>query len=467
MTKKTDTIIDTIEVGIENRLLETNAGAHDGKPELSAGPMGDVSRIRHAKSTWRRWTIAGLLVMTIIVNYLDRGNLSIAMPTIRHDLSLDDQQMGLVLSAFQWTYAIAIVPMGLVVDRIGPRRAVIAAGLAWTLCAAATGLARNLTGLVLFRACLGLAEAPTFPAAIKVVDSWFPNREKALSVAMYEVAVQVGSAGAPLLGALLISRLSWRFMFVTMGLLSLVPLLIWFLRYRQPEDDPLLEPEERRLIMSGRTNERTEATSFAEWRSLFRHRQTWTMIAGGLSFSGMYGFYLWLPIYLQQTRHFSLLRAGGSMSLLGLAGITGVVTGAFLSDLLIRRGFDVLVARCAVIAGAALLGATTIAGAAVFHSNLALLAAIAIDMFACSMISAPWWALVPVVSPSARLVASLGSLQNGGSFLGAAISPLAIGWLLDHGFDFKAVLALSAGFALSTAVIYGAVLRNPIKNATG
>lgn len=425
--------------------------------------MHDVSTVTGAVKTRRRWATGGLLGLVIVVNYLDRGNLSIALPVIRHDWSLSNLQVGIILSAFQWTYAFANVPMGWAVDRFGPRRVIIAAGLAWTLAAAATGLATGLAALVGLRAFLGLAESPMFPAGIKVVDSWFPHREKAVAVASFEVAVQIGLAVAPILAALLIVSLGWRLMFAAIGALSVLPLLIWFFAYREPENDPALNPEERLLIMSGRKQTVSAPPSFAEWRGLFTQHQTWAMIAGGLSFAGMQSFYAWLPIYLHQTRHFSLVKAGSSVSLLGLAGIAGVITGALLSDLAIRRGWQVLAARRLLVVTGSLLGAAAIAATALLQGSGAMLAAIAVGSLAGGLAAASWWALVPAVAPNDRLVASLGSLQNGGAFLGAAVGPLLIGWLLDHGYDFHTILAVSAGFALLGAVIYGVVLRRPIE----
>jgi ACS family glucarate transporter-like MFS transporter len=215
--------------------------------------------------------------------------------------------------------------------------------------------------------------------------------------------------------------------------------------------------------MSGRKQHDAAPPSFAEWRRLFAHLQTWAMMAGGVSFAGMQSFYAWLPIYLHQTRGFSLVKAGGSVSLLGLASIFGVVTGALLSDHAIRRGWQVLAARRLLVVSGSLLGAAAIGATAFLQGSGAMLAAIAVGSLAGGLAAASWWALVPAVAPNDRLVASLGSLQNGGAFLGAAAGPLLIGWLLDHGYDFHAVLAASAGFALLGAAIYGIVLRNPIR----
>jgi sugar phosphate permease len=421
-----------------------------------------LTKLRVTKTS-RRWTTGGLLALLIIVNQLDRGNLSIAIPSIRKDLPLTNLQVGMILGAFQWTYAISNIPMGLIVDRFGPRRVVAFAGLVWTLCAAATGLMTSLVGLVAMRACLGVSESPIFPAGIKVVDAWFPNTEKAAAVAMYEVAVQIGMTGAPLLGALLVVQLGWRTMFVAVALLSLVPLLFWFLRYRRPEEDGLLAPEERALILAGRETTVAAPPSVGEWGNLFRYVQTWAMMAGGFSYAGMMAFYLWLPIYLQQTRHFSIMRAGGSLALLGLVGIAGVTSGALLSDFLIRRGLQVLAARRLLVTGGALLGGAAITYTAFYQSDATMLIAIGVGSFASGLMSASWWALVPAIAPDRRLVASLGSLQNGGAYLGAAIAPLVIGKLLDTGFTFHAVLAISSAFAAVCAVIYGILLRDPME----
>jgi MFS family permease len=427
--------------------------------------MHDLTTIAGTVNTRRRWTTGGLLGLLIVVNYLDRGNLNIALPAIRHDWSLTNFQVGMILSAFQWTYAFANVPMGWAVDRFGPRRVIIAAGLAWTVSAAATGISTGLAGLVAVRAALGLAESPMFPAGIKVVDSWFPHREKAGAVALFEVAVQIGLAAAPILGALLVVRFGWRLMFVIIGALSIIPLLIWVRSYRQPEQDSALHPDELVLILSGRKQRVPKPPRLSEWRGLFTHVQTWAMIAGGVSFAGMQSFYAWLPIYLHQTRHFSLVKAGGSVSLLSLAAMIGIITGALLSDLAIRRGWEVLAARRLLVVAGSLLGAAAIAATAFLQGSGAMLAAIAVGSLAGGLAAASWWALVPAVAPNDRLVASLGALQNGGAFLGAAVAPLLVGWLLDHGYDFHTVLVVSAGFALLGAAIYGMALRRPILDA--
>ncbi len=410
----------------------------------------------------RRWTIVGLLSWIIIVDLFARSNLGIAIPAIRHEYTLSNLQVGTIFSVFQLAYALSHVPMGLVVDRFGPRRVILFAGLAWTVFAAATGFVTNFATLLAMRIGLGITESPVFPAGIKIVDAWFPNREKAMAVAMYEVAVQIGFAGAPLLGALILVSAGWREMFVAMALLSLIPLVIWFFRYQEPEDDKNLTTKERNLILAGRSSTATTPPEFAEWLALFKQVQPWGMVAGGVSNAMLMGAYLWLPIYLQQSRHFSVVNAGGSLSLFGLAGIAGVVAGALLSDRLINRGGEVLASRRKVLVLALLLASAAITCTTIFQSNTAMLITISIGYFGTGLGTAPAWALVPAISPNPKLVASLGSLQNGGWQLGLAISPLVIGWFLDHGLDFHFVLGFSAGFAVLSAFIYGALLRSPM-----
>jgi len=405
-----------------------------------------------------------LLSWIIIVDLFARSNLGIAIPTIRHQFSLTNLQVGTIFSAFQLAYALSHVPMGLIVDRFGVRRVILFAGLAWTVFAAATGLVTSLATLLAMRVGLGITESPVFPAGIKIVDAWFPNREKALAVATYEVAVQIGFAGAPLLGALILVNIGWRQMFVAMALLSLIPLAIWFFYYKQPENDEKLTTAERDLIMTGRTDTSNTPPKLSEWFALFTQIQPWGMVAGGVSNAMLMGAYLWLPIYLQQSRHFSVVHAGGSLSLFGLAGIAGVIAGALLSDRLINRGGEVLASRRKVLVLALLLASAAITCTTLFQSNAAMLITISIGYFGTGLGTAPAWALVPAISPNPKLVASLGSLQNGGWQLGLAISPLAIGWLLDHGFEFHFILGISAGFAVLSALIYGALLRSPMRS---
>ncbi len=424
--------------------------------------MHDIVPPPHAVTTNRRWAVGTLLSLLIMVNYMERGNLTIAIPVIKHSLKLDNLQAGMILAAFQGVYAFSNVPMGWIVDRFGPRRVIMFAGTAWTFCAAATGLANSLVALMIIRACLGVSESPIFPAGIKVVDSWFPNREKARAIAMYEVAGQIGVASGPLLGAIFILSLGWHLMFVAMASLGVLPVAIWFIFYRQPENDSRLKNEERALIMAERKQSRLDPASISEWFGLFTYPQSWLLFFGGMSFAGWQGFYLWLPIYLREARHFSLVHAGGSVSLLSLGGIAGLIVGSLFSDQLIRRGRQPLSARRITIVLGALLGGAAISCTAFFQSDAGLLTTLAIGSFAGGSITASWWSLVPVVAPNPRLVASLGSMQNSGIMVGSSILPVVIGGLLDHGYNFYVIISVSAAFSLLSATIYGVLLRKPI-----
>lgn len=162
-----------------------------------------------------------LLVASGITNYMDRGTLAVANSAIRQEMGVSLVQMGWLLSAFAWSYALAQLPVGALVDRIGPRRLLGFGLVLWSLAQAAGGLVHSFTQFVASRIILGLGEAPQFPSAARVVSNWFPVRERGLPTGVFNAASPLGSALAPPLLTLLIVYLNWRWMFVLMGVLGL------------------------------------------------------------------------------------------------------------------------------------------------------------------------------------------------------------------------------------------------------
>nr|WP_269110950.1 MFS transporter [Acetobacter senegalensis] len=411
------------------------------------------------RSGHRRWFVCSQLALIIMVNYLDRGNLGVVLPQIQKEFALSNSQLGLVMSAFQWTYAFANVAMGFAVDFIGPRWLILIAGMGWTICAASTGIAQGLLGLVAARALLGLMESPMFPAGIRIVTTWFPDRERAVAISFYEIATSTGNLLAPLLAAILAQLFGWRVMFLTIAALTIPLLGFWAFFYREPEADPKLSRREYDYIQSGISQSGMgRRPGITQWLFLLTQWRTWIMITGGMSLAGTQSFLLWLPNYLQLVQHFSLLEVGKTLSVFGLFHIAGIILGSFLSDRLVRRNVPVLRARTLVLSAGAFCGGIMLAFVALTSSLPPLLVLVSSGYFFLGIGVTSWWALVPVAAPRAELVASLGSLQNGGLFLGMALSPLLSGWLLDHGYGYGVLMVFSSAFGAMAAVLYGYVL---------
>jgi MFS family permease len=413
-----------------------------------------------------RWAIVGVITLLAITNYLDRGNLSVAAPVIRKDLGISATQMGVVLSAFVWPYAIMNLPTGWAIDRFGARTMMALAAGAWSIVAILTGAARSVGAFIGLRMALGLAEAPMFPAALKATNAWFPDREKAAATSIYISGTQVGLAIAPPIATALMLALGWPAMFVIMGLLGFMALAGWLVLYRQPEDSRWAGPDELAYIRAGQAAPDGAGPATArkatgrEWAGLFRYPATWVMMTAAFGLQYVFWFYItWLPTYLESAQHFTIRRAGLLAALPYIAGAIAVLLGGRISDRLIIRGLEPIRARRYTIACGALLTAIALFVTAFSHGAALAVTLLVAGEFTYSLTSGPYWTLAADMVRTPGLVASIASIQNFGGFLGGACAPILTGVLVDHFGGFGMALAVAALLVLISAVLYGIVLR--------
>lgn len=416
-----------------------------------------------------RWVIIAVITLLTITNYLDRGNLSVAAPQIMHDLHISNTMMGVILSAFVWPYAIMNLPTGWAIDRFGAKvMLTLAAGL-WSLVALLTGFARHVEIFIGLRVALGVSEAPLFPAALKATDAWFPDHEKAVATSIYISATQVGLAIAPPAATVLMAAFGWPAMFIIMGTFGFIAVLGWVVIYREPGSHPWLHPDEKAYIEAGQLKDQSvqpeisagdSTVSAREWLSLFRYPTTWFMVIGGFSLQYVFWFYIsWLPTYLQRAQGFAIDRAGFFAAVPYIAGGIAVLVGGQLSDALIVRGTDPFKARRYVMAGAALLTALTMFATALSSGPSIAVVLLTLGMFTYSLSSANYWTLAGNAATTKRFVASIGSIQNFGGFLGGACAPIATGILVDRFGGFVPALITAGALALLSAFMYAVALR--------
>jgi MFS family permease len=424
---------------------------------MNASPTNKKTpiRIRH------RQTIAlVLLVLTGVINYLDRATLAVANEYIRADLGLSLGQMGLLLSAFSWSYALCQLPVGALVDKIGPRWLLGTGLVIWSVAQAAGGLAANFGWFVIARIVLGIGEAPQFPSAARVVSNWFPLRARGTPTGIYNSASPLGVALAPLVLTPLILATSWHWAFFLTGALGLVAALIWVSVYRDPVRAEMSEAEHSYLD-EGQAAGVAQATSFASWRALFRYRATWGMLLGFFGSVYLNWVYLtWLPGYLRTQRHMELAQAGFAASVPFLCGFAGALVAGWASDRVTRYAASPVASRRrAVVASMLGMVAFTIP-AALVESNTLAVACISIVIFLANASSACSWSLVTAVAPRSR-IASLGALQNFGGFLGGALAPILTGYIAQA-WSFVPALLMGAGIAFLSAMCYHFLVKDSI-----
>ncbi|MDE2006145.1 MAG: MFS transporter [Rhodospirillales bacterium] len=411
--------------------------------------------------TIQRVTV-GMLLLTGAVNYIDRVALAIANPLIRQDLHLSIAEMGVLLSVFLWTYCFAQLPVGFAIDRIGPRILLGVGAVIWSLAQVFAGFVGSMAEFAWTRVLLGIGEAPQFPLDAKVVRTWFNVRDRGTPTGIFNSASTVGPAIAPPLLTFLMLSFGWRSMFIIIGVVGIAIGLIWWAVYRDPESCAL-NAEEQRYLDDGEDHTHGERVSFAEWRSLFGYRTTWGMIFGNFGNGYMIWLYAaWLPGYLEIQRHISIPHTGWLAAIPYVFGIVGSLFGGWFADRLVAWGFSPINSRKLPI----IVGMVGAAGCTIFAalvpSNSAAIAAISVALFLGNMAGATIWALAVVAAPS-KGVASLGSMQNFGGFLGGALAPMLTGFIVQASGSFVPALILSAVVSVASAFVYLIVVRDAVR----
>lgn len=200
----------------------------------------------------RRWRIAWLLGIGVLVNYFDRVNLSVSHASLFAAFGISDITFGYLSGAYNWTYAVCQLPIGVLLDKFGVRRIGRVSTFLWSVASFGAAVAPSIGGLFAARLVLGVGEAPTFPANAKAAGYWFPQQERSLATSIFDAAAKFASAvGVPLIGIVLI-RVGWRWSFAITGMASFLYFLLFWRMYRDPEDEPCVKRIGTALHCGGR-----------------------------------------------------------------------------------------------------------------------------------------------------------------------------------------------------------------------
>jgi len=404
-----------------------------------------------------------LLMVSGVVNYLDRGTLAVANSLIRGDLGLSLGEMGLLLSAFSWSYALFQLPIGGLVDRIGPRKLLGFGLIIWSIAQAAGGLVSTFGWFVIARIVLGIGESPQYPSAARVVSDWFPLRARGKPTGIYNSASPLGSALAPLLLSPLIVAFHWRSAFIVTGVLGLVVALIWLAVYRDPKPSTQT-PEEKRYLQGDATDTKpVERLSFAQWRALFSNMTTWGMLIGFFGSVYLNWVYLtWLPGYLTLERHMTMTTTGIAASVPFFCGFVGAISAGWFSDLVTKKSASPVTSRRNAVVVTMLGMVVFTVPAALVQSNTLAIICISVVIFLANAASACSWSLATAAAPANR-VGSLGAIQNFGGFLGGALAPIMTGYIAQA-WSFVPALLTAAVIAFVGAMSYLFLVRKPIES---
>lgn len=407
-----------------------------------------------------RFVMLALIATGTLINYLDRTILGIAAPQLTRDLGISAALMGIVFSAFSWTYVVAQVPGGAFLDRFGTRLTYCLSVASWsffTLCQALAGGIFSLLGL---RLALGVAESPCFPANSRVVATWFPRQERAFATGVYTVGEYIGLAFlSPALFALM-AAFGWRSLFVAAGLLGLLFAFVWWRTYREPADSSANAAEIDLIVAGGGLVDQPRTPKF-DWTaaaSLLRHRQMWGICLGQFAGNSTLVFFLtWFPTYLATERHMDWLKIGIFAILPFLAASAGVLFGGWWSDHMLRAGKSPNIARkLPIILG--LLMASTIVGANFVDDNRLVIAILSVAFFAQGM-AALGWTLVSDIAPE-NMLGVTGGVFNLAANLAGIVTPIVIGAIVAVTGSFFYALGFIGCIALLGALSYVFILGN-------
>jgi len=400
-----------------------------------------------------------LLVIAGCVNYLDRAALAVGNPEIRHSLGLSYGQMGLLLSAFAWSYGLAQIPAGVAVDKFGARLALGAGMLVWSVAQIGAGFAASLAQFVAARMALGFGESPMYIGGTRVCADYFTAKERALPIAIFNSSSALAPALAPPLLTVLMLAFGWPAMFILAGLAGFAVALAWFAFYRSPTEAKI--PAEDLAVIGADDGPAIAQIGFRQVIWLLKFPTSWGMFLG--FFGVVYVYWLfatWLPGYLEDQRHLSIASAGVVSAIPLAAGFVGAVAGGLISRWLVRRMDAVSACRLPVILGLA-GSAILIIGAAYAHSTWLAVALISGGLFAINIASSCGWALAAVITPP-NTVATLEAIQNVGGSLGGALAPWITGALVQASGSFLAAFDLAGLIALISAGFYWVMTRRKI-----
>jgi sugar phosphate permease len=409
-----------------------------------------------------QWVAVTFLTLAGLVNYLDRSTLSIANHSVSGELGLSASQMGLLLSAFSFSYAFSQLPMGALLDRFGARVMLGLGMFVWSVAQFFGGFVQNLQQFLIARICLGIGEAPQFPAGAKVVSEWYSLRERGRPTGIFTTSSTIGPALAPPVLTGLLLAFGWRWMFIVMGVLGIAVSIGWYRVYRNRRE-VALEPEELTHLTEEEPHTRAERhMTAAEWRGLFASRTTWGMIFGFMGVIYMVWLYLtWLPAYLEHERHLSIAKTGWIVSIPYLFGTLGMLSSGFVADGLMARGIGPIRSRKWPICTGLIFAAVFTVPAAYTPNTTLAIVYLSLAMYFINMASGGAWALVSVAAPR-HLVASLGSIQNFGGYFGGSFAPFITGVVVEQTHSFVDAFLISAGVSFAAALVYMFVVRAPI-----
>jgi MFS transporter, ACS family, hexuronate transporter len=401
-----------------------------------------------------RWTICAMLFAATSINYVDRQVIGLLKPTLEQSIGLTEVNYGYIVAAFQLAYTVGLMAAGRLVDRVGTRVGYLVFMTLWSLAAMVHALARSAVGFGIARFFLGLGEAGNFPAAVKAVADWFPQRERSLATGIFNSGANMGAVVAPAVVPWITLKFGWRAAFLATGLISLPWMAWWFKNYRAPS-------EHHRLTVAGfdaiSQEEGRQAGRDIPWRKLLSYRQTWAFSIAKFLTDPIWWFYLfWLPSFFDSRFHLGLSHLGLPLIIVYNISAIGSIGGGWLPALFRRMPMDAAKARMsAMLVCAAMVLPVLAAGS--LNSKWAAIGLVSVAAAAHQGWSANLFTVASDMFPGGAVGTVVGIGGMAGSIGGVFLS-VSAGKILEVTHSYGTLFAISAGaYLLSIAVLHALV----------
>ncbi|HTV93444.1 MAG TPA: MFS transporter [Verrucomicrobiae bacterium] len=409
-----------------------------------------------------RYTILALICFLYFLSYLDRSAISVTAPAMIKEFHFNKATMGLVFSAFAFTYALLQIIGGTFGDRFGPRAVLSFLMAMWSVFTIATGAAVNFFTLFTARLLFGLGEAGGFPVSTRALASWFPKEMRGSLQGILHACSRTGGAVSPIIVVAIVAWTgSWRYAFFILGVLGIAWALVFYAMYRNsPADIPAVNRQELDYIRGSSTRPEAPQQRAIPWNQILASPDVWLLTLAYFAYGYTFWIYItWLPTYLTDARHISFGALALAVTIPLAGGVPGDLVGGWLSDYIFRRTGNLNLARRTLIAGA-FIGTVVFIMPAIFVGNVAVaivLLALAMFMLECAVSNC--WAVAMDLGGQ-NFCGTISGFMNTGFGVAGILSPLIFGILVDRTGSWL------AGFIIGSAILILGAIAIAFVNAT-
>lgn len=411
-------------------------------------PSVRPTRVRHL--------VLGLTVAAYLITYMDRVNISSAVPVIQKELGYSMVTMGWILSSFRWGYALFQIPGGWLGDRIGPRRALALIVTWWSIFTSATALAWSASSMAGFRFFFGVGEAGAFPIATRSLSRWILPSERGFAQGITHAGSRVGAALTPAVVVWLMASYGWRMPFFVFGVTGLLWAAVWYWFYRDtPGEHASVNRAERDLLLSSIGGGRAPHVRVVPWGRILQSSTLWTLSLMYFCYAYCISVYLdWFPKYLHDHRGFDLKHMGIYASLPLLAGTGGALIGGWLSDYWAKRAGDLKTARRSVAVAGFLLAAGAILPATFTASATVSVWYTCLAVFGLETTVGVSWAIP--LDIGGDYAGSVSAVMNTCGNIGGAVSASILGYLVQS-YGWNVPFVVASALCVTAAALFGGI----------